>query len=249
MDQPRPPDREPIFNLPGIIVVTAVAMIAIHVSRGFLTPDDDWAVLAWFAFVPERYVPGAVHLGYPGGFATEVWTFVTYAFLHADATHLLVNVPMYAAVGAVVTRRIGSTRFIAFFVATAAASALAHLWVHPGADVPVVGASGVISGLLGSLLRFGFGPGGLMSPDRYRGDERDAQWPGFAPAASLAAVLTNRRALQFIGIFLLTNLLLVLGSDLFLGPGASIAWEAHLGGFAAGLLFFPLFDRRRATAG
>lgn len=247
MDQPTHRSREPLFNMPTVVVLTTVAMIAIHVARSFLSPDDDWLVLAWFSFVPERYVPGAVHLGYPGGSAAEAWTFVTYAFLHADATHLLVNVPMYAAVGAVVARRVGALRFVAFFIATAAASALAHLWVHPGADVPVVGASGVISALLGSLLRFGFGPGGLMSPDRLRGDDLGASWPGFAPRASLSAVMTNRRALQFIGIFLLTNLLLVVGSDLFLGPGASIAWEAHIGGFVAGLLLFPLFDRVRGS--
>lgn len=248
MDQPTHPPREPLFNMPTVVVLTSLAMLAVHIARNFLSPDQDWLVLAWFAFVPERYVPGAVHLGYPGGSAAEAWTFVTYAFLHADATHLLVNVPMYAAVGAVLARRIGWVRFVGFFIATAAASALAHLLVHAGADVPVVGASGVISGLLGSLLRFGFGPGGLMAPDRYRGDDLGAGWPGFAPRARLTAALTNRRALQFIGIFLLTNLLLVLGSDLFLGPGASVAWEAHLGGFVSGLVLFPLFDRNRAAA-
>lgn len=248
MDRPTHPPREPLFNMPAVVVLTTVAMIGVHVARSFLSPDDDWLVLAWFAFVPERYVPGAAHLGYPGGAAAEAWTFVTYAFLHADATHLLVNVPMYAAVGAVVARRIGVMRFVGFFLATAAASAAAHMVVHPGADVPVVGASGVISGLLGSLLRFGFGPGGLMSPDRARGDDLGPSWPGFAPRAPLTAVLTNRRALQFIGIFLITNLLLVLGSDLFLGPGSSVAWEAHIGGFVGGLVLFPLFDRRPVAA-
>jgi membrane associated rhomboid family serine protease len=56
------------------------------------------------------------------------------------------------------------------------------------------------------------------------------------------AVLRDRRVLVFIGVFVLLNFLFGAGMAMPGTEGAEVAWQAHLGGFAAGLLLFPLFD-------
>ena len=62
------------------------------------------------------------------------------------------------------------------------------------------------------------------------------------PAQSLRFVFTDRRALIFIGAWFATNLLFGLGSISLGLESEPIAWQAHIGGFLAGLLLFGLFD-------
>ena len=59
----------------------------------------------------------------PGGLGADIWTFVTYAFIHGDWTHLGLNGVWLLAFGTPVARRFGMARFLAFFAVTAAAGA------------------------------------------------------------------------------------------------------------------------------
>lgn len=237
--------REPFFNLPGAVVVLAAAMVGIHVVRAFLGDEQDLDLLALFAFVPDRLLPpDLAHYAYPGGEGARVWTFLTYAFLHADGLHLLVNVPIFAALGTVIWRRFGTLRFSLLVVVSAVAAAATHLASHWGEAVPVIGASGIVSGLMGALTRFAFVPGGPMAPDSIG---RDGHAVGqFAaarrPALGLVASLTDGKVVRFTLVFLALNALLAYGAEYLVGAGGSIAWEAHIGGYAAGFLLFGLLD-------
>jgi membrane associated rhomboid family serine protease len=62
------------------------------------------------------------------------------------------------------------------------------------------------------------------------------------PAASLSAALRDPRVLAFLGIWFGLNVLFGLGSLSLFGGEESLAWEAHIGGFLAGLLLFAAFD-------
>jgi membrane associated rhomboid family serine protease len=236
-------DRQPVFNIPGVVVTLALVMVGVHLLRSVLSPQVDLWILELFAFVPDRFAAGGTDSAYLGGFPAEIWSFVTYAFLHADAMHLIVNTPMFAAFGAVVARRFGTIRFLVFAVLTAAGAAAAHMWSHLDDVQPVIGASGIVSGLMGAVVRFGFVRGGPMSAPDPR-DERagDVNRSATVPAATFRQLLTEPRAIFFVLAFFLMNLLLVFGAEAFAGPGASIAWEAHIGGFLTGLLVFSLFD-------
>ena len=66
------------------------------------------------------------------GWGPKIWTFVTYAFLHADLNHLIFNLVWLLAFGPPIARRFGAVRFLVFCRATAAAGALAHLVTHLG---------------------------------------------------------------------------------------------------------------------
>ena len=62
------------------------------------------------------------------------------------------------------------------------------------------------------------------------------------PALSIADTLANRRALLFLGVWFAINFLFGIGAGPLLGENVSIAWQAHVGGFLAGLLLFRYFD-------
>src|SRR5207245_2787476 len=101
-------------------------------------------------------------LSWPQGWGAAIWTFVTYAFIHADLNHLIFNAVWLLAFGTPVARRFGSLRFIAFFIVTAVAGAGAHLLTHFGEMLPMIGASAGISGAMAAAMRFAFQRGGPL---------------------------------------------------------------------------------------
>jgi membrane associated rhomboid family serine protease len=128
------------------------------------------------------------------------------------------------AIGTPVARRIGAARFLIFCAVTAILAAAFYIVLRPDSTAPMIGASGAISALFGGLARFMF-----QSREAPTGARRR---------------LADRQVLGFAAVWLLLNI--GLNASLFglnLG-GNSIAWEAHVGGFLAGILLFPLFDRR-----
>ena len=136
-------ESEPIFNVPPVVTIILLALALIHAVREFvLTPHADLEVLLRFAFIPARYEATPLVQGaYPGGIAADVWTFVSYAFLHGDWVHLSLNGVWFLAFGTPVACRFGPGRFLAFFAATAAAGAVIHLATHSGDSSPMIGAS------------------------------------------------------------------------------------------------------------
>jgi len=226
--------RQRVFNLPPVLVATIALLFAMHIVRDYvLGPDAAVEFLLALAFIPIRVIDPDVVL--PGGAGARIWTFVSYALLHADWVHLIFNTLWLAAFGSAVAWRFGTARFIGYSAVGAAAGAALHLALHSTGVVPLVGASAAISAHMAGAARFAFlGPGPLIGfqgagPAAYR-----------RPAPPLSVALRDRRVLTFLAVWFGTNLLFGLfGGGLTSG---AIAWEAHIGGFVAGLLFFPVFD-------
>jgi membrane associated rhomboid family serine protease len=216
--------REPVFDLPGVLVAIVGLLLVVQAGREFLSVNVDDMVLGVFAFIPDRYLLDAGQPAYPGGWGAMVWTFFTYAALHGSWMHLLFNAVMLAAVGRAVVMRIGTGRFLALVAASAACGAAMHLFIEWGSPAPMIGASGVVFGVLGAALRFVFaGP--------------------WRPLPSAVAALANPRVRGFILALVVMNLILVVvGSGPFGGDGGTVAWGAHLGGFLPGYFGFALFD-------
>ena len=220
--------REPAFNLPGSLVAILGLLTLIHVIRTYmLSVSADEFVLLHFAFIPGRYsVPLAEQdLGW-------LWSPVTYSLLHGSWEHLIFNAFWMVAFGAPVVRRIGVLRFFLFWCLSAAAAVAFHTVLHWGAMMLVVGASGVVSGLMGAAARFVFSPSGRIS----------RQFAHLNRRLTIREALSNRSVLVFSGIWFLTNFLIGFGQIFGSVAGGAIAWEAHIGGFLFGFLFFPLFD-------
>ena len=226
---------EPIFNVPPIVIATIVVLLAIHALRVLvLTDAQNEEFLLNFAFIPARYDPSLAG-SFPGGFSAEVWTFFTYTFVHASLLHIGLNLAWLLPFGTAVARRFGAWRYIAFMLVTSAAGALAYLVAQPPDPMaPMIGASAAISGAMAAAMRFAFQQGGPLfgENDAYR-----------VPARTLVATLTDVRFLLFLAVWLGLNSLFGIGTLSIGGDeGQAIAWQAHIGGFFAGLILFNLFD-------
>ncbi|MBM3578501.1 MAG: rhomboid family intramembrane serine protease [Alphaproteobacteria bacterium] len=227
--------RERIFNLPIVTKTLIFALTAVQFVVAYGPPEFAQWLLGTFAFIPARVT-------IEGG--AEYATMLTYFFLHGDWTHLVVNALALAAFGTPVERRFGSERYLLFLAASAFAGALFFLALHPYEIAPVVGASGAISGTMGAIVRFAFTPGARLADGR-RGSR--APYDEESGSTSLSQLPLNRQAMFFLIAWLAANLLLGAFPQAA-GVSSAIAWEAHVGGFLFGLLFFSLFDRagRRA---
>lgn len=229
--------NEPVINAPPVVVATLGVFAAVHAARLLLGDEESARLLLSLAFIPARYGPHLMEL--PGGKLAAVTSFLTYMLVHGDAVHLLINSAWLLAIGSPVARRLGGPRFLLFGVACGVTGALTFLVLNFGLLMPMVGASGAISGLMGGLMRFLFaaldrgGPALLQEGARH------------VPSMPLAEMLRDRRAVLTIGVFLLLNVLLAVGIG---GPtlDGAIAWEAHVGGFLTGLVVFGAFDRKSA---
>ncbi len=237
--------REPMFNIPAPVVALIALLWIIHGLRVWVLSDEEAGqILMLFAFLPDRY--GAGGGVFPGGSGAAAWSFVTYALLHGDLQHLIFNSAGLLIFGTPVARRFGAWRFIAFLALTAAAGAAVYLLVTAGRFAIVVGASAAIAGAIGAATRFAFEPGGSLWGGRAR-----AEHPDRVPARSLLASLRNPRALTFALVWVGLDTLLAISGFTVTGAQGNIAWQAHIGGFVAGLLAFPVFDpvpRRNASA-
>ncbi len=259
------PAREPIFKIPAVILFTLVVLLLIHAIRLVIPDALDFEVLARLAFVPGRLTylfdpepvvnalmrlaagtPEALQQAQVGRYflrdgVAQPWTVLTYGLLHANWTHLGLNSVWLLAFGSPVARRVGPWRCLALLGVTTLAGALAHWLTHPFDLQPVIGASAAVSGCMGASLRFIFQPRrtlasivGLTAPER--------QAALGEPRVPLAALLRDRRAVGFFVAWFVTNLMFGLGAVSLGLSDAAVAWEAHIGGFLAGLVLFPLFD-------
>lgn len=224
----------PIFNVPTGILVALGLICGIYVLQEFFfSPTTNQWFAVEFGFSPVRYV-------YPLSEQTLawLWTPVTYSLLHGSFEHLAFNSLWLAAFGTPVCRRIGEMRFLLFWLVSSVAAAALHAVVNWGEPSLMVGASGVISALMGAACRFAFG-------DRQRGNAR--LYGREPPLLSVGEALADRTVRVFIIVWFLGNIAIALGLPMLGADSAVIAWDAHIGGFLLGFFCFSLFDRRRDT--
>ena len=160
------------------------------------------------------------------------WSVLTYALLHGSWTHLLLNSIWLLAFGSAVARRFGSVRFVAFMALTAIGGALGHLLTHTEDVVPMIGASAAVSGCMAAALRIRFQAGAPLGGFSIGGIEAYR-----LPALGLRDIFRERRAMMFLMVWLVMNILTGIGAPEFGLADAAVAWEAHIGGFVvAGVL-------------
>jgi len=186
------------------------AIVAAHVA---LIAAPAWRPPLEFALgvIPARFDP---HSPYAfQNWIAELGPLFGHVFLHAPSffLHIGMNMLVLAQVGGPPNRRLGAFGFLALFFGSAAAAAGAYVLGNPGSTTPAIGASGAVSGVFGAFL--------------------------LAARPSWRDALRDRRVLLTGFWFLAINVGLA-----FLAARSGvlpIAWEAHLGGFLAGLALYP----------
>ncbi len=168
-----------------------------------------------FALVPARLGTQPIY------FAVTIFTSM---FMHAGWVHILSNMWVLFIFGDNVEDRMGPMPYLIFYLLGGVAAASLQTFVSPGSNVPVLGASGAIAGVLGAYL--------VLFPR--------------ARVLSLVPIffiwLIEVPAIVFIGFWFITQLFSGLAS---IGTQAGgVAWWAHVGDFLVGLLLGPLLARR-----
>ena len=209
------PSNEPFLNAPASVLWLIVLIMATHALRAALSDPMADNIIVDFAFIPAR--------------PSEVLTYVSYLFLHGGYLHAIINSLWLLAFGPPVAWRLGTARFLLFYFLCGIAAALAHLISDWGSAVPVVGASGAISGLMGGAIRILYA-GGPAFPEE---------------GAGILAPIYSRPVLFFASIWLGVNIVVGVTGLGLTEEGDLIAWVAHMGGFFAGLLGIGLIDPRR----
>jgi membrane associated rhomboid family serine protease len=164
---------------------------------------------------------GLVCLSDPG---RQIEHVLTSMFLHGSWMHLLGNMWFLWLFGNNVEDAMGRARFAVFYLLTGVAAAMTQVALNPGSSVPMVGASGAISGVMGAYIVlyphvrvYVMVPLGFMFTSM--------AWPAWA-------MLGYWLLLQFV------SGMTTLGRE-----GGGVAFWAHFGGFAAGALLVKLFAR------
>jgi membrane associated rhomboid family serine protease len=214
--------HEPLFRAPLVVIGLIVVIVAAHLVRVFSPPTFSDAMLTRLAFLPVRYLAPPSDIK---DFADDAIPFAGYLFLHANATHLIVNCLWLLAFGAPVARRFHALPFLGLFLLSGIGAALAHLAANWGSQDAAIGASGAIAGIMGAGIRAVW----LSDPlGRREG------WP--------LLPLKSRQVLTFSIFWVAVNVLTGL-TGLGALPGLElVAWQAHIGGYFAGLLLSGPLD-------
>ncbi len=239
--------RQPIFLLPRVVSALVAIMVLIHMaSEWVLGPEGLSLLTLWLGFIPYRALVAteplllyAPLLNETGGAVPLAWSLFSHAFLHGSWDHLLLNMAWLVIFATPVARRYGPVSFLVLFLLTSAAGALAFA-ITAWSDLQVlIGASGGVAGLTGVATRFMFQPI-VTGEDPETGQRRVLG----RHLASLSDMMVQPRPRAFILIWVLINAAAPLLPMLTGAGGMQVAWQAHLGGFFAGLLLDPLFERR-----
>lgn len=194
-----------------------IALNVLVFLRQFSMPEvDHQAFVYTYGAIPAEIIAGQ---GY--------YSLVTSMFLHGGLLHLLSNMLYLYIFGDNIEGVMGHGRYLFFYILSGIGAAVAHIFIEPQSTVPMIGASGAISGVLGAyLLKF--------------------------PRARILILIwivifinTFRvPAIIVLGFWFLMQLTSGL-SSLGVESGGGVAWFAHIGGFIVGLVLVNFFQKRR----
>ena len=216
------PARNPPIATWTLIAVNAV-MFLLELT---MAPPQLEEFAHLFGIVPARYMhadwAAAVGLS-PGTY----WPFLTSMFLHGSGLHVLGNMWTLWIFGDNVEDRMGPGRFVAFYLICGLIAGIVHVVTNPDSTLPTLGASGAIAGVMGAYF--------LLFPH--------SRIIVMFPLLFLP-LFFELPAVTYLAVWALSQ---VFSGSLSLAVAdgvGGIAWWAHVGGFAAGLILQFFFVRR-----
>jgi rhomboid family protein len=206
------------------IVLANIAMFLYELTLGDRALDR---FISAAGVVPTEYLTGR-DIGPPAPGGIIYLTLFTSMFMHGGFLHIASNMLYLWVFGDNVEDRFGHLGFLIFYLVTGVIASLTHIFMNVGSEIPSVGASGAIAGVLGAyLVMF---PGASIRTLVFLGP---------------FIILPRISAIFLIGFWFLTQAfagLASLGATTEQTSGVAV-W-AHIGGFLAGVVLVPVFRRR-----
>ena len=244
-DQPNPTGFTPVVNYLLIAANVAIfVLVTFPLSSQPADPADP--ILREYIRVVEQNLPPGVDIGqavrqvsaydlfvFSYGYRPiepSIVTLFTAMFLHGGLMHLFGNMLFLWIYGDNVEHRLGRIRYLVWYLVTGAAATLFHAVFASDSPIPLVGASGAISGVLGFYF--------LWFPHN-----QVRLWVVFFPFFMKVFLAPARWVLGF--YIIISNILPFLATA---GQGSGVAYGAHIGGFLAGAAVAWVTDRRGAAA-
>ncbi len=220
-------DTVPSRCLPAATIGLIVVNILIFLQQRGLPPALQERFVYLFGLVPARFTQPAwaERMGLP---LADWWPFLTHMFLHANWPHLIGNMWSLWIFGDNIEDRMGSGRFLLFYLLGGVAAGLAQFYMMPTSRVPMVGASGAVAAVLGAYF--------LLYPTA----RIIAMFPVFFYPFFFAVPAATYLFFWFLSQWWAAGL-----SQLMPARTGGVAWWAHIGGFLFGLLAHPFFTARR----
>ncbi len=216
-------DDNPTRLLPLITVAVIVACVSAFVWQ-LLQPLRIQELLVMSLGVTPAALLGDYRPS-PALYSLPPWsTLITSMFLHGGWMHLIGNMLYLWIFGNNVEDAMGHARFVVFYLVCGIAAALAQSFTAPTSTIPMIGASGAISGILGGYL--------LLYPR--------ARVLVLLPLGVYTRLL-RLPAVVVLGFWFVLQVVNTLLSN---NAGGGVAWGAHIGGFVTGLVLIPLFKYR-----
>jgi membrane associated rhomboid family serine protease len=213
----------PVVNAALIIANIAVFFYEIHLAQ--LNLLDRF--LFTHGVVPARFALS--HVASFSQLGDHLSLILSSMFLHGGWLHVLGNMLFLYIFGDNVEDKMGHVRYLAFYLLCGIAAALAHVFTNAHSNVPTIGASGAIAGVMGAYI--------LLYPR--------ARVLTILPLIFFFDII-EIPAFFFLGFWFIIQFFV----GMFGLVGArqdfsGIAWWAHVGGFASGMLLLPLFLWRK----
>jgi len=212
-------DTTPTRNYP----VANTAIIGINVVVYFIQlmqgPEINRFIYI-YGLVPARYsIPRLAEYFTTG---QQVFSLFSFMFLHGSFWHILGNMWSLYIFGDNVEDRLGPMRYSLFYLLCGLASGISHLILNLHSNLPTIGASGAIAGVMGAYF--------ILHPR--------SKILTLIPIFFIPYFL-NIPAFVFLGLWFLLQFINAAGSQ---GAAGGIAWWAHIGGFLFGMVFLKLFS-------
>ena len=209
-------DDNPREHFPLVNSLFIAANLAIFIHQFYLSPEESEAFIQAYGAIPQTIVERNAY----GNIFSSM-------FLHGGVLHLLGNLLYLFIFGDNVENLMGSMRYFIFYAVCGAGAAAAHILSNATSAIPMVGASGAISGVLGAYM-VGYPRARVLV---------------FFPIFFFFRV----PALIVLGVWFITQVaegVAALGIEL----SGGIAWFAHIGGFVLGVVLVKFFEKKRRRA-
>jgi rhomboid family protein len=216
-------DDNPTRSVPFVTVALILANAVVFVYQMLLPPEAAKTLIAALGVTPVRLTQAVLHD--PGQLGQAGVTLLTAMFLHGSILHVGLNMLYLWIFGNNIEDVVGHGRFVLFYLVCGLAASLAQVAAAPHSKIPMIGASGAISGVLGAYL--------VMFPA--------------ARVLTLVFLVFFLRVVSLPAVIVLGFwFLLQLINAGRMSSGGGVAVLAHIGGFVAGLFLIPAFRRRRS---